>query len=86
MRGQHKGTYPCTRLSDRGKRITKDIHFMVALMWVPNDNRIMNTEVNHKDHNKLNYRADNLEWVTHSENVMKRYFFHAHKGIPGAVD
>jgi len=30
-------------------------------------------ECHHKDHNKLNNRLDNLEWVTHSENILRSY-------------
>ena len=30
-------------------------------------------EVNHKDHNRQNHDYSNLEWVTHSENILKSY-------------
>ena len=42
------------------------IHRFVAEMFIPNpDNK---PEVNHKDGNKMNNSASNLEWVTRSEN------------------
>ena len=42
------------------------IHRLVAEKWVPNpDNK---AQVNHKDGNKLNNSADNLEWVDNLEN------------------
>lgn len=43
------------------------IHRLVALAFV--ENRDGKPHVNHIDSNYLNNRADNLEWVTHSENM-----------------
>lgn len=43
------------------------VHRAVAMLFVNNPNNY--NEVNHKDANKLNNRADNLEWVTHQENM-----------------
>lgn len=37
------------------------IHKLVAETFVPNPNNY--TTVHHKDHNKLNNNADNLEWI-----------------------
>lgn len=42
------------------------VHRLVALAFIPNcENK---NEVNHIDGNKLNNNADNLEWVSRSEN------------------
>ena len=47
------------------------IHRLVAEAFIsnPEDKR----EVNHKDGNRLNNCADNLEWVTRSENQIHSY-------------
>lgn len=43
------------------------VHLYVAHGWV--DGYFEGAEVNHKDFNRCNYNASNLEWVTHKENV-----------------
>lgn len=50
-----------------GKRAMPMIHRLVADAFVPNTNGY--PEVNHKDGNKLNNHAENLEWVTRSMNI-----------------
>lgn len=42
------------------------VHRLVATKYVPNPNNL--PQVNHKDGNKLNNCADNLEWVTNQQN------------------
>lgn len=44
-------------------RHAKPLHRLVAEAFVPNPNGL--PEVRHKDGNKLNNHADNLEWVDH---------------------
>lgn len=46
------------------------VHRMVAGAFVPGYRPGSLIEVNHKDGNKDNNRADNLEWVTRSENLL----------------
>lgn len=43
------------------------VHMYVAYGWVKG--YFEGAEINHKDFNRLNYNTDNLEWVTHKENI-----------------
>lgn len=49
-------------LRSKGKRKTESVHRLVAQAFIPNPDNL--PEVNHKDENKENCRADNLEWCT----------------------
>lgn len=49
------------------KQITVYIHKLVAEYFIDNPNGY--TEINHKDENKLNNSADNLEWCVHKYNA-----------------
>ena len=43
------------------------VHRLVGITFIPNpDNK---PEINHKDFNKENNSVENLEWVTHRENM-----------------
>lgn len=43
------------------------VHKYVAKAWV--DGYFEGAEVNHKDFNRMNNNSDNLEWVTHFDNI-----------------
>ena len=63
----HPKGYKIVTLTKKGKQKTYLVHILVANAFIPNpDNK---PEVNHKDTNKTNNRADNLEWNTRSENM-----------------
>ena len=44
------------------------VHRLVAMAFIPNPNNL--PEVNHKDFNPVNNRADNLEWMTSYDNII----------------
>ena len=55
----------CLKSPD-GKRKQYTVHRLVALTFVPNPENL--PLVNHKDENKLNNKAENLEWCTSKYN------------------
>ena len=55
-----------TALSAKRKRVYK-VHRLVALAFLPNPNGY--SQINHKDENKKNNVADNLEWCTPKYNL-----------------
>lgn len=60
--------YPSIGLTHNGERKMYLIHRLVALLFVEGRTK-ERCYVNHKDENKLNTNADNLEWCTQAENM-----------------
>lgn len=60
-----KGYLQCG-LMQNGKQLTQRVHRIVAMAFLPNPYNY--PQVNHKDENKTNNRADNLEWCSEDYN------------------
>lgn len=58
--------YETIILMHNGQRLQRYIHILVAVVFV--SGWFEGAEVNHKDTNKRNNAASNLEWSTHLEN------------------
>lgn len=63
--------YLYVNLHKEQMRISKSVHRLVAEAFLPNEEG--KPEVNHKDGDKKNNKADNLEWATSSENEKHAY-------------
>ena len=59
--------YYYAKLHKNNKRRYVGVHRLVADAFIPNPNNL--PEVNHKDENKQNNCANNLEWCTRKYNV-----------------
>ncbi len=56
--------YPCVTVGPYNKAV----HQLVAECFVPNDDPLNKTQVDHLDSNKKNFHFTNLEWTTPKEN------------------
>lgn len=64
----HKG-YLYVVLSKDGKVKNYSLHRLVAEAYLPNPNNL--TEVDHIDNDKMHNYLNNLQWITHKDNVRK---------------
>lgn len=64
----HRRGYLQVELAKNGIKKCFVVHRLVATAFLPNDDLL--PQVNHKDENKKNNRADNLEWCTQSYNAI----------------
>ena len=55
---------------DKGPRKIYPLHRLLAMCWLELPKSYCKLQVNHKDGNKLNNVIENLEWVTHYENLL----------------
>lgn len=63
----NKDGYLLVTLSKNGTHKKFQVHRLVALHFLPNPDNL--PEVNHKDENKLNNNAENLEWCNRKFNI-----------------
>lgn len=63
--------YLSVGLSRDGKRTTQRVHRLVAEAFIPNPLNLH--DINHKDGNKNNNHSSNLEYCTHSYNMLHSY-------------
>ena len=62
--------YRACSLWERNIGHTRLVHRLVAVAFYPGN--VENTEVNHRNLDKGDNRAENLEWVSRSENLLHR--------------
>lgn len=62
----------------KGKRTRAFVHRLVAENFLDNPNNY--SDVDHRDSNRMNPSADNLEWVPHGVNVQRAYARGNHDG------
>ena len=66
----NNGGYARVDIVENGKCQTKLIHRLVAAAFLPLPEKI-DMQLHHKDFNKNNNAADNLEWLTAAEHAKK---------------
>ena len=74
MKGKETGYIYCTMLAhdySYNKRVA--VHRLVAFAWLPDPPTKKHVWINHKDGNKANNHADNLEWSTISQNIQHKF-------------
>jgi len=65
----NKKGYITVDLFENGKLVKYNVHRLIAQVFVHNPNLDIYTQVNHKDEDKYNNKANNLEWVSSKQNV-----------------
>lgn len=53
--------------------VSRPLHVIAALTWIPNDDYVKFPIVNHLDGDKRNWSVSNLEWTDHSGNIRHAY-------------
>ena len=61
--------YPVVTITTPYGSRSVGVHILMAMAFVPNDDPINKTEVNHKDFDRTNWKIENLEWMSHGDNI-----------------
>lgn len=69
QRPNYKDGYACFTAGKKGHRINVKTHSVVGKLFVDNPDGL--AELDHLDNNRMNPSADNLEWVSHQENIRR---------------
>lgn len=64
---------------DNSKYTATTVQHLVALAWLPNPQGL--SDVDHKDDNKLNNCVDNLQWISHQDNLKKHHRMEVMSGV-----
>ena len=78
QRPNHDGYATVTLGSKKKGRRRVFVHRLVAELFLENPNNY--SDVDHLDSNRMNPSVDNLEWVTHQENIRRAYERGGHIG------
>lgn len=73
-----RGGYLQIRLRKNNIRKNYYVHVLVARLFIPNPENL--PEVNHKNHIKTDNSVENLEWITHKNNIHDMIKYKIDKG------
>lgn len=65
--------YEICSVINNGKSTTVTVQRIVATAWLPNPQHL--SDVDHIDDDKLNNSIDNLQWLSHRDNLARRHNF-----------
>jgi hypothetical protein len=78
QRPSYEDGYACFTAGKKNFRRVIRTHTIVGKLFVDNPNNL--PELDHLDGNRMNPNADNLEWVSHEENIKRAYEKGSYKG------
>ena len=66
--------YPTIKMYIDGKKITQCVHRVIAEIFIKKPNSKIELQTNHRNGIKTDNRIENLEWVTHRENMQHSFY------------